>query len=60
MFISCVENAWYEVCRTEDPVLSENPVAILCGLSLLYMDSFNNKKTNEEDVLLHCTDIICF
>jgi hypothetical protein len=60
MFIGCVENSWYEVCRTEDSVLSENLVAILCGLSLLHIDSFNNRKTNEEDAFLHCTDIICF
>jgi hypothetical protein len=58
MFIGCVENSWDEVCLNEDSVLSEYPVAIRCGLSLLYMDSFNNKETNEEDVFLLCTDII--
>jgi len=59
MFIGCVENSWDEVCLNDDSVLSEYPVAIRCGLSLLYMDSFNSKGTNEEDVFLLCTDIIC-
>jgi hypothetical protein len=59
MFIGCVENSWDEVCHNDVSVLSKNPVAIRCGLSLLYMDSFNNKKANEEEVFLHCTDIIC-
>jgi hypothetical protein len=59
MFIGCVENSWDGVCLTEDSVLSEYPVAIRCGLSLLYMNSFNNKGTNGEDVSILCTDIIC-
>jgi hypothetical protein len=59
MFIGCVENSWDEVCLTEDSVLQECPVAMRCGLSLLYADSFKNEETNEEDVFLHCTDIIC-
>jgi len=58
MFISCVENSWDEVCLNEVSMLSEYLVAIRCGLSLLYMDSFNSKETNEEDVFLLCTDII--
>jgi hypothetical protein len=52
MFIECVENSWDEVFLTEDSVLSEYPVAIRCGLSLLSMNSFNKKETNEEDVFL--------
>ena len=52
MFIECVGNSWDEVFLTENSVLSEYSVAIRCGLSLLYMDSFNNKETNEEDVFL--------
>jgi len=59
MFIGCVENSWGEVFLAEDSVLSEYTIAVRCGLSLLYMDSFNNKETNEEDVFLLCIDIIC-
>jgi hypothetical protein len=59
MFIGCIENSWEEVCLNQDSVLSEYPVAVRCGLSLLYMDSFNNKETNEKNVFLLCTDIIC-
>ena len=59
LFIGCVGDSWYGVCRSEDYVLSENPVSTKCGLSLLYMDSFNVKKRNEEDVFLHCNDINC-
>jgi len=58
MLIGCVENSWDEVFLAEDSVLSEYPVAVRCGLSLLYMNSFSNKETNEEDVFHLCTDII--